>query len=73
VQSRTIPEEKLSPVCACLYAFERGRLPGTFGLADVRPEGASVLKDARPAKIEAAMVASFSQGGSNAAVVLAAG
>jgi 3-oxoacyl-[acyl-carrier-protein] synthase II len=60
-------------LATCLYAFERGRVPGTFGLLSPRTGGRSVVRDARAAKVESALVASFAQGGSNTAVVLAAG
>jgi 3-oxoacyl-[acyl-carrier-protein] synthase II len=59
----------MARVASALYAIERQRLPGTVGLA--RPLSPRVLKDARPAAIDAVLVPTLSQGGSNTAVVIA--
>jgi 3-oxoacyl-[acyl-carrier-protein] synthase II len=59
----------MARVVTALYTIERQRLPGTVGAA--RPRSDKVVVTPRAAEVEAALVATFSQGGSNAAVVLA--
>lgn len=61
-------------VLAAIYALERQRLPGTAGL--LHPLAAfsdALVQRPRPAAVDLALVASFAQGGANAAVVLGSG
>jgi 3-oxoacyl-[acyl-carrier-protein] synthase II len=58
-------------ICSALFALEKQTLPGTPGLSEP-PAGfaAQLVRDSRAADVERVLVASFAQGGANAAVVL---
>ncbi|SRR5579883_3242642 len=59
---------------AAIYALERQRLPGTAGAGEPDPEAPlpNLVRDPRPQPVRAVLLPSLAQGGSDAALVLAA-
>jgi 3-oxoacyl-(acyl-carrier-protein) synthase len=57
-------------VLAAVFALERQLLPGTVGLAEPFAFADKLVRETRPADVERVLVASFAQGGANAAFVL---
>jgi 3-oxoacyl-[acyl-carrier-protein] synthase II len=57
-------------VLGAVFALERQLLPGTPGLKEPVAHAAELVRESRAADVERVLVASFAQGGANAAFVL---